>query len=157
VSLDLFAERYLFSPLGITDYFWQKVGNGAVNTYGGLRLRPRDMAKIGQLFLDGGRWQGQQVVSEEWVAESTKLRIGNAFPGWVKADGYGYQWWLETFEVGPRRYSSYSARGRGGQYIIVVPELKLVVVVTSWNNDVRLLRQPLDMAEGVLRSMKYEV
>ena len=61
---DKFAERYLFSPLGITNYSWGKSPNGVVNTLGGLALRPRDMAKVGCLFLNGGRWQGKQIVSE---------------------------------------------------------------------------------------------
>src|ERR1017187_2275680 len=95
---DKFAGRYLFSPLGITNYSWGKAPNGVVNTLGGLALRPRDMAKIGHLFLNGGRWQGKQIVSEKWVKESTQKQVGaGQLPAWFLADGYGYQWWLGSF------------------------------------------------------------
>ena len=144
---DKFAERYLFSRLGITNYYWQKAPNGVVNTLGGLWLRPRDMAKIGQLFLDGGRWNGKQVVSEEWVRESTKQQVdAGQLPAWFSADGYGYQWWLGSFQVRDKNFASYSARGRGGQFIIVFPELRVVAVFTGWN-DSALLGQPLDMLQ----------
>jgi len=62
---DKFAERYLFAPLGISDNHWEKFSHGTVNTGGGLSLRPRDMAKIGYLFLNGGHWQGNQILSKE--------------------------------------------------------------------------------------------
>jgi CubicO group peptidase (beta-lactamase class C family) len=144
---DKFAGRYLFSPLGITNYSWGKAPNGVVNTLGGLALRPRDMAKIGCLFLNGGRWQGKQIVSEKWVKESTKQQIGaSQLPTWFLADGYGYQWWLGSFHVRGQTIGSYSARGRGGQFIIVFPTLQMVAVFTGWNDN-ELLGQPLDMLQ----------
>jgi CubicO group peptidase (beta-lactamase class C family) len=147
---DKFAERYLFSPLGITNYFWGKAPNGVVNTLGGLALRPRDMAKIGYLFLNGGRWQGKQIVSEKWVKESTKQQIGaSQLPTWFLADGYGYQWWLGSFHVCGQTVESYSARGRGGQFIIIFPTLQMVAVFTGWNDN-ELLGQPLDMLQRYL-------
>jgi CubicO group peptidase (beta-lactamase class C family) len=147
---DKFAERYLFSPLGITNYYWGKAPNGVVNTLGGLALRPRDMAKIGYLFLNGGRWQGKQIVSEKWVKESTKQQIGaSQLPAWFLSDGYGYQWWLGSFHVRGQIVESYSARGRGGQFIIIFPALQMVAVFTGWNDN-ELLRQPLDMLQRYL-------
>ena len=144
---DKFAERHLFSPLGITNYSWGKAPNGVVNTLGGLALRPRDMAKIGQLYLNGGRWEEKQIVSEKWVKESTKQQIGaSQLPTWFLADGYGYQWWLGSFHVRGQTIGSYSARGRGGQFIIVFPALQMVAVFTGWNDN-ELLKQPLDMLQ----------
>ncbi len=144
---DKFAERHLFSPLGITNYSWGKAPNGVVNTLGGLALRPRDMAKIGQLYLNGGRWAEKQIVSEKWVKESTKQQIGaSQLPTWFLADGYGYQWWLGSFHVRGQTIGSYSARGRGGQFIIVFPVLQMVAVFTGWNDN-ELLGQPLDMLQ----------
>jgi CubicO group peptidase (beta-lactamase class C family) len=144
---DKFAERHLFSPLGITNYSWGKAPNGVVNTLGGLALRPRDMAKIGQLLLNGGRWQGKQIVSEKWVKESTKQQIGaSQLPTWFLADGYGYQWWRGSFHVRGQTVESYSARGRGGQFIMVFPTLQMVAVFTGWNDN-ELLGQPLDMLQ----------
>lgn len=142
---DEFAERYLFSPLGIKDYYWQRAPNGVVNTLGGRWMRPRDMAKIGQLYLNDGRWNGKQIVSKEWVEDSTKQQIGSGqLPAWFQADGYGYQWWLGSFRLHGQTIESYSARGQGGQFIIVLPALKMVAVFTGWNDN-ELLGQPLDM------------
>ena len=144
---DKFAEKYLFGPLGISDYYWAKLPNDLVETGGGLFLRPRDMAKIGLLFLNGGRWQGKQIISEQWVRESTKNYIDAAqIPAWVQANGYGYQWWLGSFNVDNHVIESYSARGRGGQFIFVFPEQKIVAVFTGLNDNI-LMNQPLDMLQ----------
>jgi CubicO group peptidase (beta-lactamase class C family) len=157
LAADKFAERHLFAPLGITDYYWAKVSGNVddiVETSGGLFLRPRDMAKLGQLFLDGGRWRGKQIISRAWIDESTKnyMPAGTNLPAWVQADGYGYQWWLGTFRsagaVGgdDRAVRSYSARGRGGQFIFVFPDEQLVAVFTGLNDNI-LMNQPLDMLQ----------
>ena len=156
---DKFAERYLFGPLGISDYYWWKYPNGTVQTGGGLSLRSRDMAKIGQLLLDGGRWHGKQIVSEAWVKASTTphAQVAPPFPRWLPAflrprlfpleqNGYGYQWWLGAFRVGERVIASYSAQGRGGQFIFVFPDLHMVAVFTGWNDN-ELSIQPLEMLQ----------
>jgi CubicO group peptidase (beta-lactamase class C family) len=147
VRADKFAERYLFAPLGIADYYWWKYPNGTVQTGGGLQLRSRDMAKIGYLFLHRGRWQGKQIVSEEWVKESTKQQVGaGQLPAWAQAQSYGYQWWLGAFRVRDRVVESYSAQGRGGQFIFVFPALQMVAVFTGWNDN-KLWSQPVDMLQ----------
>jgi hypothetical protein len=139
---DTFAVRYLFAPLGISDYKWVKFPNGIVQTEGGLSLRPRDMAKIGYLFVNGGRWQGKQIVSEEWIRESTTQHAPDR--------AYGYQWWLGWFRVRDRvPVVCYSAQGLGGQFIFVFPELQMVAVFTGWNDDT-LLAQPIDMLQRYL-------
>ena len=123
--LDEFARETLFEPLGITDAQWFRV-RGDTDAGGGLRLRPRDMMKIGQLVLAGGRWNGQQVVSKTWIDASTKP--------WLKATGsysYGYLWWLDRSRVDGREIPWIGALGRGGQSIRIVPELDLIVVVTA--------------------------
>jgi CubicO group peptidase (beta-lactamase class C family) len=144
---DKFAERHLFEPLGITDFYCSKWPDEIVQTGGGLFLRPRDMAKLGQLFLDGGRYNGKQIVSEAWVKESTTSHVDAAkiIPA-ARASGYGYQWWLGSFRIGGRDVPSYSARGRGGQFILVLPEQKTVVVFTS-PPDNPLTFQPLDIIQ----------
>ena len=144
---DKFAERYLFEPLGITDFYWSKYPDEIVQTGGGLFLRPRDMAKVGKLFLDGGRWNGKQVVSEAWVKTSTTSHVdASKINPAAKASGYGYQWWLGSFRVDGRDVPSYSARGRGGQFIMVLPGQQIVVVFTS-PPDNPLTFQPLDIIE----------
>lgn len=147
---DKFAGRYLFGPLGITNFYWQKAPNGVVNTLGGLWLQPRDMAKIGQLMLNGGLWNGKQIVSKKWIEESTKQQVdAGQLPAWFRADGYGFQWWLGSFRVAGQMVESYSARGQGGQFIIIFPTLKMVAVFTGWNDN-ELLGQPIDMLQHYL-------
>jgi CubicO group peptidase (beta-lactamase class C family) len=148
LSADKFAERYLFEPLGITDYYWAKLPGETVETGGGLFLRPRDMAKIGQLFLNGGRWQEKQIVSENWVKESTVNHAGTMKnPAWlVAADGYGYQWWLGSLNAASNDIRFYAARGRAGQYVLVFPSLQMVAVFTGLNDN-KLMNQPLDMLQ----------
>jgi CubicO group peptidase (beta-lactamase class C family)/dienelactone hydrolase len=130
MDVDRFAERNLFQPLGISDHPWTRYFDGSLETDGGLALRSRDLAKIGQMFLDGGTWRGRRVVSEEWVGKSTERRISLGGPwGW----GYGDYWMqvdLRT-ERGPVR--SYFVPGDGGQLLAVFPELNMVVVLTGGN------------------------
>jgi CubicO group peptidase (beta-lactamase class C family) len=123
--LDEFARATLFEPLGITNVEWIRV-KGDTDAGGGLRLRPRDMAKIGQLVLAGGRWNGRQVVSKAWIDASITPRM--------EATGlyfYGYLWWLGRSLLNGREVHWAGALGRGGQSIRIVPELDLVVVVTA--------------------------
>ena len=142
---DKFAEHHLFDQLGISDCYWAKYPDEIVQAGGGLYLRPRDMAKLGQLFLDGGRWRGKQIVSEEWVKESTRNVVDpTQIPAAANADGYGYQWWLSTFQAGGRIVNSYSARGRGGQFIVVFPDQRMVAVITC-AADNPLTFQPMEM------------
>lgn len=148
LSADKFAERYLFEPLGITDYYWAKLPGELVETGGGLFLRPRDMAKIGYLYLDGGRWQGKQIVSENWVRESIRNQAGSMdLPDWLTAaDGYGYQWWLGSVKMASQNIRFYGARGRAGQYILDFPNQQMVAVFTGMNDNI-LMNQPLDMLQ----------
>jgi CubicO group peptidase (beta-lactamase class C family) len=123
--LDEFARATLIEPLGITGVEWIRV-KGDTDAGGGLRLRPRDMAKIGQLVLAGGRWNDRQVVSKAWIETSTAPKVKGT-------DGlfYGYLWWLGRSLLNGREVHWAGALGRGGQSIRIVPELDLVVVVTA--------------------------
>ena len=114
-----FAKQHLFEPLGIKKYSWPSNYQGITLGYGRLRLRPRDMAKFGFLYLNKGVWEDKQIISSRWVEESTRRQVAaGLFPG------YGYQWW--TADTG-----SYIAVGYGGQYIYVVPDKNLIAVFTS--------------------------
>lgn len=141
-----FARKHLFEPLGITDVKWPSNPNGITLGWGRMWLTPHDMAKIGWLYLNNGRWDNRQIVPMQWVMDSTKklafpksFRRVNDKNGdlmffkslWLWGvrnysyfDGYGYQWWIDDSGF-------YSARGFGGQYIMVVPEKNMVVVFTS--------------------------
>ena len=123
--LDEFVRENLFEPLGITRLDWRRY-RGETDAGGGLRMRPRDMAKIGRLVLAGGRWNDRQIVSKAWIDASLTPRIeatGRYF--------YGYLWWLGRSLHNGREIRWAAALGRGGQSIHIVPELDLVVVVTA--------------------------
>ena len=113
--LDEFAREALFEPMGITEFEWTRV-RGDSDAGGGLRLRPRDMAKIGQLVLAGGRWKDRQIVSKAWIETSTAPKL--------KATDdqlYGYLWWLGRSRLNGREVHWVGALGRGGQSICIVP------------------------------------
>jgi len=130
-----FAKRYLFTPLGISSFQWLRLpyANEVTFASGGLYLLPRDMAKIGQLYLQEGLWKGNRIISAEWVRESIKKSID--LPAYMRvpyhAYGYGYQWWLETYQSGPGTIYAYSAHGWGNQFIVVLKEVNMVVVFTG--------------------------
>ena len=146
-----FADKYLFGPLGISEFSWQQGPNGMVYTSGGDRglwLRPRDMAKIGLLFLNKGNWKGRQIVSSEWVNESTKSHVNAFFAG----SEYGYQWWRGEKAIGKRTIGVFYAAGHGGQYIFVCPSLDLVAVFTSkvYGNPLGVARPQVMMADHII-------
>lgn len=121
-----FAKRYLFDPLGIKNIRWQKSKDGNEMGNSELHLTPRDLAKIGLLMLNEGQWEGKQIVSKEWINKSIK----KYFDGFPQIGGYGYQWHTRKFG----EYESYLAAGWGGQFLIVIPGLQMIVVNTSkWN------------------------
>jgi CubicO group peptidase (beta-lactamase class C family) len=115
-----FARRSLFEPLGIQDALWPADSQGVTHGWGDLHLYPRDMAKLGYLYLNKGMWDGKRIVSPVWVADST---IVHAHTG--SDSDYGYGWWVRPKD------KLYEAVGRGGQRITVLPELNLVAVETG--------------------------
>lgn len=160
-SLLDFAQERLFGPLGIdtrgittpllaernlaaydaAPLAWPVDPSGRNTGWGFLKLRPRDLLRIGQLYLAGGEWDGERVVSQEWVDRATSDHLKIPEPGGM---GYGFQWW--TTEVGGAAASV--AMGYGGQVIEVVPEHQLVVVTTSRITDTQAL-DPAQVLEVV--------
>jgi CubicO group peptidase (beta-lactamase class C family) len=126
------AARTLFGPLGISTWDWDGMKTDGFNLMdGSLRLRPRDMAKIGQMVLGHGGWNGEQVVDPRWIQASTRRHL-DAGPG---GEGYGYLWWLMEAPVpGRQPVSAVFANGWGSQFIILFPSLDLVVVTTGGND-----------------------
>ena len=130
-----FADQYLLSPLGISDYQWQTLPQGTPFGGLGLHLTPHDMARLGYLYLNGGQWAGEQLVSSDWVdtvtcADPTQCPFFDNAQSWSTIAGtqigYGYHWWM---------YPSFYITGiggiLGGQFIAVAPEHDMVIVVTS--------------------------
>ena len=116
-----FVHRNLFGPLGITAEHWGRDPQGVFSGGYNLFLTPREMAKFGQLYLDGGRWKGRQVVPASWVATSTTSKVD------AGGYGYGYYWWLTQVNG----HDLAIAWGFGGQFIYIVRDLHLVVVMTT--------------------------
>jgi CubicO group peptidase (beta-lactamase class C family) len=121
-----FARTALFEPLGIRDWEWVADPYGHPLAFAGLRMRPRDLAKIGRLVLGHGTWEGRQIVPSDWVTASLVAHIATG-------DGlsYGYQWWMGTIDRDGRPIAWAAAFGNGGQRLFVVPDLDLAVVVTA--------------------------
>jgi len=128
MSVGQFAKDFLFGPLGIEHYRWATLPDGQEYTGGNFRMRPRDMARFGQLYLQNGIWNGEQLISKEWVEESTRAHmVANA-----RLDRhYGYYWWREKFPIDKRWIETYFASGNGGNKIYVFPTEDLVVVITA--------------------------
>jgi len=124
-----FAQQYLFDPLDITVKRWDQDSLGYYFGFGYLWFSPRDMARFGQLYLDKGFLDGQQIIPAEWIEESTQEYSADA--SWFKKHfediGYGYQWWLA--QAGG--YDVHFALGHGGQIIANIPELDMVIVTTA--------------------------
>jgi CubicO group peptidase (beta-lactamase class C family) len=128
---DVFAEEYLFNPLGIAAYDWSyKAKDGYRLMDGSLQLRPRDMAKLGMLLRDEGRWQGRQVVSADWIRRSTIPQIPTDGP-----ERYGYLWWLGDLPGKNGKQPVVFASGNGSQLIAWFPERDLILVATGGNED----------------------
>jgi CubicO group peptidase (beta-lactamase class C family) len=145
MELDTFATRYLFKPLGIKKHKWYIYPSGIYLTSGDLQLTSRDMAKFGLLYLNHGKWNGKQIISEDWIKQSAKSQISPSYETY-----YGYLFWKQPFLLlNGQRIEAYAAEGFGGQLIFVLPTYNMVVVFTSgvdWNQE-KLLYQPFEMLQ----------
>ena len=137
-----FARRELFGPLGIEDVVWPADGHGNNHGWGDLQLHPRDMAKLGQLFLQRGRWGNRQVISEGWIQQATRAHVERT----SNNDHYGYFWWVK----GKDYPGMFEAVGRGGQRINVWPAKDLVLVFTGGGFE------PGDLAKFILKALKSD-
>lgn len=130
--LETYMDEKLFAPLGITNYILNTDDTETTPYFGGgFHLTPRDMLKFGQLYLNGGVWNGKRIISAHWVEESfgKYVRLQDR----KDKNEYGYQWWHDTYVVNGKSIASIEARGSGGQFIFIVPALETVCVVTAGN------------------------
>lgn len=150
IPMEIYMEQKLLSPLAITNYIIQTEGTLTAPYFGGgMYLTPRDMLKFGQLYLNGGKWKGKQIIPEYWVDLSFQKYA--QLQDVKDKNEYGYQWWHKTYIVDNTEIESIEARGNGGQYIFVIPELESTVVITSGNFRNRsLLQQPERILEEYL-------
>jgi len=123
-----FARKYLFEPLGITNYEWNfKPDKSNAENYCQVYLTPREMSKFGLMYLDQGIWNGRQIVSSDWVNQSFEKHSV------IQGVDYGYLWWLKYLDADGVRYYTKAAQGNGGQRIYVLKEQNMVVVITGGN------------------------
>ncbi len=124
----VFANKHLFTPLGITDYKWNHDAQGLAIGGFGLTMKTVDMLKIGAVYVNKGRWKSKQLIPLCWIEESTspKVRVNDT-------TSYAYHWWHTTFDN--QLGKIFLASGHEGQYIIVAPDYQLVTVFTSSIKD----------------------
>jgi len=129
-TLEVFARKHLFGPIGITNFYWHKSPKGRNTGMGNIYLEPRDLAKLGQVMLDDGQWNGQQILSKAFVKKSFEKRfdISHTDP---RAHGYGYMWYLAEIEIKGQKISYSFASGNGGNKIFIIPALDMVVTTMS--------------------------
>lgn len=136
-------DRWIARPLDFGPYHWNLTPTGEGYGGGGAYVRPRDLLKIGQLYLSGGQWNGRRVLPVAWTRRATEQLttfappnpVGTQVPspGDVHGYGYGYGWHRYLIDAGDKRYASYAATGNGGQLVVVIPSLDLVVGFTGGN------------------------
>lgn len=156
--LTVLAKEWLFDPLEIQNFEWVEDKNGRALAHAGLRLKPRDMLKIGRLVLNKGVWKGKQIVSKRWLDESFTKQIDSEvsiFRKDQKSLGYGYQWWLGETSIGERKISWSLALGNGGQLIFVIPTLDMTIVTTAGGyGDPTTIQKMIDTVEILLTTVK---
>ncbi len=140
------AARELMGPLGIPARPWDRGPDGYYLGGNNMSFTPRELLRIGEMLLDGGRWEGEQVVPERWIRQSWEARVTSSYNG----NGYGYGWW--TRELGGERF--WYAWGYGGQYLLLAPGLELAVVATT---DVGAERRDFDTDRSLFRILREEV
>lgn len=123
-KIENFAKKNLFDQLGITNYDWTFEPNqSSMLTFSQMSITPRDLVKLAKMYKDGGKWNGQQILSESWVNKTFDRENGD----------YGYLWEHKYFLIDDQRYDSYLASGNGGQKINIWPELDMITVFTGGN------------------------
>ncbi len=147
-----FAEKNLFAPLGIEHVKWPYSPLGLAQGGGGLELDSRDYLKLGQLYLNGGTWNGKRLVSADWVKTSLRPHLQTDDENVL----YGYLWWLRTFPAGGRQLSAQLMQGNGGNKVAIIPDLDMVVVITSTNYNTRGMHQQTDkiLTDYILAAVK---
>ena len=127
-GLEKYADHKLFKPLGITNYKWEYTPQNVPNTAGGIQMNALDFAKYGQLYKNGGTWNGRQILSKAW--------IGKTFTQQKQITGrdneyYGYLFWDKTYKANNKDYEAFYCAGNGGNYILIFKNEPLVIVITA--------------------------
>ena len=142
------VKEHIFGPLGIHDYYWDSDHTGTTMGAVGLHLKPRDMAKIGQMVLDHGCWNGVQIVDSTWISSSTQKQIETSYQTEPYVYEYGFYWWIVP------RWNAFTALGHGGNFIFIVPGKEMVIIMTSMPDvDDDVVGTKLDDFEGLIQPL----
>ncbi|TGL11346.1 serine hydrolase domain-containing protein [Leptospira meyeri] len=157
-SLKDLAKEWLFDPLEIQNFEWVEDRNGRALAHAGLRLKPRDMLKLGRLVLNEGKWKGKQIISKQWLSDSLKYQIDSEvkiFRTDGKSFGYGYQWWLGETQITEKKIPWSLALGNGGQLIFSIPSLDMVIVTTAGGyGDPTSIQKIVDLVEKIITTAR---
>lgn len=135
MQVDSFTYKYLFKPLGITKYSWVANKDGKPSAASGLRMRSRDLAKFGLLFLNKGIWNGHQIIPSDLVLQTSRSQIATPYADSTYRLGYSNQFWLPTEIIDGKEVSWIQCQGNGGQIIVIDKLSDLVLVITAGNYD----------------------
>ena len=127
-SVEIFAKKYLFAPLGIDTFFWKKIPDGLTDTESGLYISTRDFAKIGLLFANKGQWMDKEIISQNWINAIMAPAILTNYPDTY----YGFQWWLYS-DADEKEIWMQAGIGYGGQHILIIPKHDLLLIYNGWN------------------------
>ncbi len=141
MQVDAFTYEYLFKPIGITQYTWVAIKDGKPSAASGLRLRSRDLAKFGLLFLNGGVWNSEQIIPSQLVAQTLRSQISTPYSDSTYHTGYSNQFWLPTEIIEGKEVSWIQCQGNGGQIVVIDKKNDLVLVITAGNYDRSDLRK----------------
>jgi CubicO group peptidase (beta-lactamase class C family) len=150
MKLDEFAKKYLFVPLQIKTFRWQKDSIGFCHAGGGLYLKPMDMMKIGIMVMNYGKWENRQIISENWIRKATSSYLPTSFD----ISTYGYFWWIrERNTTGVKTTRVVTAEGAGGQKMYILPEYQLIIAFTERNYTTPQV-SPMFIQESILPLLK---
>jgi len=144
-----YANQFLFDPLNSEGGSWTGYRNGQTHASGGLSFKARELCKIGMLFLNNGQWNGNQVISSDWINLSQTTHVtstANFFPN----SGYGYYWWLTNFTVNGVSHKCFFAAGWGDQYMFIIPTLDMIVEFNSGNYNGTSNISPFDLMNNYI-------
>ncbi len=152
LTIPPFAQKYLFDPLDIHSAQWVEAPSAGITVVPvsfGLSLSPQDLAKIGLLVLNKGKWAGKQIVSEDWIKESISRKVSRDQTN--KKYDYGYLWWETESTLGNQRFKTLLGWGVGGNYLFIVPDKNLVCVITAGNyNDPKAAKSSLQLFQDYI-------
>ena len=151
IPIPEFAAKNLFGPLGVNTVQWQFIPTGLAMTGGGLGLHSRDLLKLGQLYANGGTWNGKRIISAQWVTNSVRPHAQ------VDDDtNYGYFWWLRSFKSGDKQFRAYLMQGNGGNKVALFPDQNIAVVITTTNYNLRGAHELTDrlLSEYILAEIR---